>query len=147
MNHKYRFSNSYVYFPIPLFLLILLVEYLTPSAAKDVLPTVSIAVITFLLFRFGSHCFITDKKFVRVSYFFFKKTITIDDILEIDFPSSWIVTPQARTLVVRDNTKRTITMTDMAYGRSALADVVRTLLDANPHIKINKDVEKLLKNA
>jgi hypothetical protein len=36
-------------------------------------------------------------------------------------------------------------MTDMAYGRPALADVVRILLDANPHIKIDKDVEELIK--
>jgi hypothetical protein len=38
-------------------------------------------------------------------------------------------------------------MTDMAYGRPVLADVVKTLLDANPHIKIDKDVEELHKNA
>jgi hypothetical protein len=38
-------------------------------------------------------------------------------------------------------------MTDMAYGRPVLADVVKTLLDANPHIRIDKDVEELLKKA
>ena len=147
MRKQYHFSSVYVYLLTSLLGISLLAEYLSPTVSgltdRGLLTSLAFYTLIFIILRFTS-CMVTSTEFIRFSPVAFRKRIPIADIAEMTFPSSWIVTPQARTLVVWDKNNHSIMMTDMAYGRPALADVVKTLLEINPRIKIDKDVRALL---
>ena len=102
--------------------------------------------VMYLSLRFD-HCLISNREFSRTSYFFWKRTIPISEISEIPFPPTWIISPEARTLVVWRKDGEKITMTDMAYNRLVLADVVRTLLHSNPNIKLDDSAQVLLQSS
>jgi hypothetical protein len=105
--------------------------------------------LVFLDLRYGTYCILDETNFYRVSYFVFEKALLIGKIDRLILQPTYIFGGDANSLWITgdsDGKHITIQMTDMAYGRPALAEVVRTLLDANPHIKIDKDVDELLKN-
>ena len=143
-----RYYCAFYYTLLPLFILPILAAVELGIANKqaryeDIIITAALLIVVYLSLRFD-HCLITNKNFSRISYFFWKKTLKVNEITEITFPSTWIATPEARTLVVWDRSGKKITMTDMAYTRPVLADVVRTLLNANPHIRLDDHAHALL---
>lgn len=147
MNKKYHLAYYYILSPIFALIPMCILEYFGIPNVQEryqiVFMTASFLLLTYLIFRYD-HCLITDKEFSRISYFIFKKTIKIDDIAGINFPTAFGSSPEARTLVVWDGIGRKIMMTDMAFTRPALADVVKTLIKINPRINLDKDSEDLI---
>ena len=150
MHRKIHFLNYYQMLPLFAGAALVCIEYLNRLNSKqtyqDIVITSSFFVLMYLSLRFD-HCLITDKEFSRTSYLFRKHTIPISEISEITFPPTWIPSLEARTLVVWRKGGDKITMTDMGYGRPALANVVKTLLRANPNIMLDDNAQALLQTA
>ena len=140
-NKKYHCVSDYALLPVFVMVPLVIVEYLSIGDAQmkyqDIFITVVFLVVMYLSLRFD-HCLITDREFSRKSYFFWKTSIKVDEITEITFPPTWVVAPEARTLVVWSRSGQKITMTDMGYPRPVLANVLSTLPKLNPSNKIGR---------
>jgi hypothetical protein len=147
MNKKYQVVSYYTLIPLFIMPVLAAVEYISITNPQlryqDIFITVVFLAAIYLSLRFD-HCLITDKEFSRKSYFSFSiKKFKVADITEITFPPTWIVTPEA-SLAVWDSSGHKITMTDMAYTRPVLADVVRSLLKINPSIRLDEQARLLI---
>jgi hypothetical protein len=150
MHKKIHFANYYQIMPLFVGAALVGVEYLgrlnATQSYQDIAITVALFVVMYLSLRFD-HCLISNREFSRTSFFFWKHTIPISEISEITFPPTWIISPEARTLVVWRKDGDKITMTDMAYTRPVLADAVKTLLRANPRTRLDDNTHALLQIA
>jgi hypothetical protein len=152
---RYSFTWAYVLTPIGMFVVGMAIAFASrpPTSAQDYslfLGTALFLLFSFLVLRFGTRCVLEKTEFYRVSYFVFKNRIPIDAIEKVLFRPTYGFGKDVMSLWIVGNNNgwpRSIQMSELAYTRRVLADVVKTLLDANPHIKIEKDVEELLKKA
>ena len=146
MTRRFRFTRSYRMIPLVALLALSVVEYVgipeVPGKYQNIGATAALLALLTAMVNFDN-CTVYSDVLVRTSYFVWKQSIRIADIAAIRFPPTWIASPEARTLVVESRDGRTITMTDMAYSRPVLSDVVRTLVGMNPSIQLDTDVRSL----
>jgi hypothetical protein len=146
MNRKHYFQASYVYFLTSLLVLAFAVEWLSlPASAariQDLASSAAIYLLMYLLLR-TTYCVLTERDVVRASYLVFKTRIDIADISAIEFPGTWL-SDEMRTLAIVGKSGRMVKMSEMAYGREALADVARHLLQLNANIKLDEASARLL---
>ena len=106
-----------------------------------VLINAALIICMFSDLQFGTYCVFDRASFYRVSYFIFKQDIPVDRIREMRFEPTYIFGGSGKSLWIvgrdRNGTDTSIQMTDMAYTRGVLTDVVRTLLRANPNIQLD----------
>jgi hypothetical protein len=147
MRKEYRFSSLYIYFPLSLLIAAFVVELTAPDLSghklRDLLISAFVIVFTFLLVRFGTHVVLTDEELVHLSYFVIVKRVNVHDITAIEYPATWL-SDEMRTLAVIDQSGSVVKMTEMAYGREALADVVGRLSKLNATIKLDEATANLL---
>lgn len=148
MIKKYKFNAYYTFLPLLVMFILVIIEYTSIAGQQmkfqDIFVTMAFFALMYLSLRCDC-CLITKTEFSRRSYFFWKKSVAISNITAITFPSTWIVSPEARTLVVWDKSGQKITMTDMGYTRPVLADVVNTLIKINPSIRLDETAKSLIK--
>ena len=127
--------------------ILIIIEYVSirsqQTKYQDISVTMTLFILMYLSLRYD-YCLITDSEFSRRSYLFWTKSIAISKITEITFPPTWVISPEARTLVVWSGSGQKITMTDMGYTRPALADVVKTLIKISPSIKLDETAKSLI---
>ena len=145
-KRAYHFQASYVYFLTSLLVLAFAVEWVGLPASttriQDLASSATIYLLLYLLLR-TTHCVLSEKEIVRASYLVFRTGIAIADISAIDFPGTWL-SDEMRTLVILGKSGRVVKLSEMAYGREALADVVRHLLKLNARIRLDEASARLL---
>lgn len=148
MKRKHYFQASYVYFLTSLLVLAFAVEWLSlPASAariQDLASSAAIYLLLYLLLR-TTYCVLTERDVVRASYLVFKTRIDIADISAIEFPGTWL-SDEMRTLAIVGKSGRLVKMSEMAYGRDALADVARRLRRANPRIRFDENALELFRD-
>jgi hypothetical protein len=116
-----------------------------------VLINAALIVCMFADLKLGTYCVFDRTSFYRVSYFIFKQEIAVDGIKEMLFQPTYSFGGYGKSLWIvgrsRNGANTSIQMTDMAYTRPLLADVVRTLLHSNPNIRLDDNVQALLQTA
>jgi len=146
MNYKYFFRKPYVYFLTSLLAAAFIVEWLalpvTANRMQDLAFSGVLYTLLYLLLR-STYFVVTRSEVARVSYFVFTTRVEVADISEIVLPDTWL-SAEMHTLAIVSRRGRILKMTEMAYGREALADVVRQILKMNPRIKLDEAVADLL---
>jgi hypothetical protein len=146
MNYKYFFRKPYVYFLTSLLAAAFIVEWLALPVTANRMQGLAFSgvlyTLLYLLLR-STYFVVTRSEVARVSYFVFTTRVEVADILAIVFPDTWL-SGEMRTLAIVSRQGRKLTMTELAYGRNALADVVRRLLKLNPNIRLDEAATDLL---
>jgi len=146
MTYKYYYLKTYVYLLTSLLALALIVEWfthpVTPTRKHELAISGLIYVLLYLLLR-STYCVATVSEVARASYFVLMTGVEIADISSIVLLSTWL-SDDMRTLAIVSKSGRIVNMSEMAYGREALNDVVRRLVQLNPKIRFDNAAKQLL---
>jgi hypothetical protein len=150
---KYTFQWMYIGFIAGGYTLAFFVAILSRPfpGITDPFVSLNIAFIIFLfsVLKFGFYCAFDQTSFYRVSYFHFQRSIPVENINEMKFQPTYVFGGYGRSLWIighdGSGTPTTIQMTDMAYTRPALVDIVKTLIRINSSIILDEDAKALLK--
>jgi hypothetical protein len=122
------------------------------SSTGDVL--VDIFLVCWLLFgmlvlAFGMFVTLENNVLCRTDYFFWKKRIIIDDIVQVSNPPTFGFGTTHRTLTItakKEGKYETITMSYPAFSKQTLSSLVIDLRHINPNVRISADAQSLLTN-
>ena len=101
----------------------------------------------FLLMSFGIFCKLDSTAFTKTTYFFISKSISVRQISNISLTHTWFPGIDARTLIITSVSGEHITLTDVAYTRSVIMQVIRDLMEVNSSIKLDADTLDLLSSS
>jgi hypothetical protein len=149
---KYKFSRTYVTFIVGGYLVAFLIALSSRPFPGVTNPFVliNLAFILFLWFGFaiGTYCIYDGERFCHVSSMMFNKCIPVGRINEVRIAPMLTITDDAKSLYIIGNVngrERIIKMTEMAYTRKILVEVISQLKKANPSITLDESAEALLK--
>jgi hypothetical protein len=95
---------------------------------------------------FGMFVTFSGKRLCRIDYFILKKSLSVDDIVDIQYLPTFITGRTNRTLTItadRDDEIKQIMMSYPTFTERTLASVVNGLRKVNPSIQLDEEARAL----
>jgi hypothetical protein len=120
------------------------------SSPTDIVVDFCLLALTIFMFlypTFGTVFTLRERNFCRTAYFLWRKCFSVEDIVGITYPPTFIAGNTHRTLTIielQDGRYRQLTMSYPVFTEQTIVNVVRDLKRINPNIKLDDETEALL---